>query len=175
MRRIFQECKIGQGNANLLLEALSYARPQDLEKEFIQVRFMYWTISTYSGKAVIQEFQADCCASQQLIVAHIPRANSDAQRSRSAESLFQLNRRPSQTGPGRRATQTREDGSPNDLTIEEELLAALVATDEALQEALRVYDNLEKVAKERQAEELSRRFVSTERRVSYISHYIYHS
>ena len=38
MRRMFQECKIGQGNANLLLEALSYARSQDLEKEFIRVR-----------------------------------------------------------------------------------------------------------------------------------------
>jgi hypothetical protein len=164
MRRIFQECKIGQGNANLLLEALSYARPQDLEKEFIQVRFVYWTIYVYSGKAVIQEFQANCRASQQLVVAYIPRANVDAQRSRSAESLSQLNRRPSQTG--RRTMQTREDGSPIDLTIEEELLAALVATDEALQEALRVYDNLERVAKERQAEELSRRFVSMERRVS---------
>jgi hypothetical protein len=166
MRRIFQECKIGQGNANLLLEALSYARPQDLEKEFIQVRFVYWTIFVYSGKAVIQEFQANCRASQQLIIAYIPRANVDAQRSRSPESLSQLNRRPSQTGPGRRTIQTREDGSPIDLTIEEDLLAALVATDEALQEALRVYDNLERVAKERQAEELSRRFVSMERRVS---------
>jgi hypothetical protein len=119
-----------------------------------------------TGKAVIQEFQANCCTSQQLIVAYIPRANVDAQRSRSVESSFQLNRRPSQTGPGRRNMQTREDGSPIDLTIEEELLAALVATDEALQEALRVYDNLERVAKERQAEELSQRFVSTERRVS---------
>jgi hypothetical protein len=52
------------------------------------------------------------------------------------------------------------------LTVEEELLAALVATDEALQESLRVYDDMELVARERQAEELSQRFVSTGRKVS---------
>lgn len=37
MRRLLQECKIGQGNANLLSEALAYAKPQDLEKEIIRV------------------------------------------------------------------------------------------------------------------------------------------
>lgn len=35
MRRLFQECKIGQGNANLLSEALRYARPEDLVKKDI--------------------------------------------------------------------------------------------------------------------------------------------
>jgi hypothetical protein len=71
--------------------------------------------------------------------------------------------------------QLREDGSPVELTVEEELLAALVAADEVLQEALRVYDNLEKVAMERQAEELSRRFVSTDRKVGHILNCLYHS
>ena len=35
MRRLFQECKIGQGNASLLSEALAYAKPEDLAKKNI--------------------------------------------------------------------------------------------------------------------------------------------
>jgi hypothetical protein len=38
IRRLFQECKIGLGNAQLLAESLAYARPEDLEKEIIRVR-----------------------------------------------------------------------------------------------------------------------------------------
>ena len=37
IRRLFQECKIGQGNAHLLAESLAYARPEDLEKDIIRV------------------------------------------------------------------------------------------------------------------------------------------
>jgi hypothetical protein len=37
MRRLFQECKIGQGNAALLSEALAFAKPKDLTKEIIRV------------------------------------------------------------------------------------------------------------------------------------------
>jgi hypothetical protein len=39
MRRLFQECKIGRGNAALLCEALAFATPEDLKrKEIIKVR-----------------------------------------------------------------------------------------------------------------------------------------
>ena len=39
MRRLFQECRIAQGNAQLLSEALTFARPEDLrEKDIIKVR-----------------------------------------------------------------------------------------------------------------------------------------
>ena len=38
MRRLFQECKIGRGNAALLCEALAFATPEDLKrKEIIKV------------------------------------------------------------------------------------------------------------------------------------------
>lgn len=38
MRRLFQECKIGRGNAALLCEALAFATPEDLKrKELIKV------------------------------------------------------------------------------------------------------------------------------------------
>lgn len=35
MRRLFQECKIGEGNASLLSEALAFAKPEDLKKKDI--------------------------------------------------------------------------------------------------------------------------------------------
>ena len=38
VRRLFQECKVGRGNASLLSEALAYAKPEDLKsKEIIKV------------------------------------------------------------------------------------------------------------------------------------------
>jgi hypothetical protein len=37
MRRLFQECKIAEGNAALLSSALAYAKPEDLRKEITQV------------------------------------------------------------------------------------------------------------------------------------------
>lgn len=44
-------------------------------------------------------------------------------------------------------------------------MAALLESNEALLEALRVYDDLERVAVEREAEEISRRDVRMDRRV----------
>jgi hypothetical protein len=39
MRRLFQECKIGSGNAQLLSESLKFTKPEDLQKGVIRVRF----------------------------------------------------------------------------------------------------------------------------------------
>ena len=49
--------------------------------------------------------------------------------------------------------QLRDDGPLVEVTIEEKLLDAMTAADVALEEALRVYDKLERVAIRRQAEE----------------------
>lgn len=38
MRRLFQECKVGSGNAKVLFEALAFAKPEDLRKDIIRVR-----------------------------------------------------------------------------------------------------------------------------------------
>ena len=40
MRRLFQECKIGQGNASLLSQALALSKPEELKKKdmIIKVR-----------------------------------------------------------------------------------------------------------------------------------------
>jgi hypothetical protein len=36
-RRLLQECKIGKGNARVLSEALTFAKPEDLTKEIVKV------------------------------------------------------------------------------------------------------------------------------------------
>ena len=55
---------------------------------------------------------------------------------------------------------------PTELTVEEELLAALLEANEVLVSALRVYEDLERVAIEREAEEISKRDVRIDRSVS---------
>jgi hypothetical protein len=49
--------------------------------------------------------------------------------------------------------------------MEEELLAVLLESNEALLQALSLYDDLERVAVEREAEEISRGDVRMDRRV----------
>lgn len=53
IRRLFQECNVGRGNASLLSNSLTYAKPKDLKKDLIQVRFpiefhpMYISLKTF--------------------------------------------------------------------------------------------------------------------------------
>lgn len=56
---------------------------------------------------------------------------------------------------------------PDQLTVEEELLAALLDANEALVGALRIYDDLARVATERATEEKSKREVRMDRRVGF--------
>ncbi|KZT63220.1 hypothetical protein DAEQUDRAFT_734075 [Daedalea quercina L-15889] len=147
MRRLFQECKIGRGNASLLSEALAFARPEDLKL-----------------KEIIREFYARCRASQELISAQIPWAFAQAERSRQAAGRKgQPNgvSRPSLDSRGPRRTDSQVSlstiSSTGELTQEEQLLAALLAANEDLMEALRLYDDLERVGMEREAEERSRK------------------
>ncbi|TFY58730.1 hypothetical protein EVJ58_g6235 [Rhodofomes roseus] len=135
MRRLFQECKVGRGNASLLSEALAFARPEDLKL-----------------KEIIREFYARCRASQELISAQIPWAFAQAERSRQAAGRkSQPNglTRPSLDSRGPRRTDSQVSlstiSSTGELTQEEQLLAALLAANEDLMEALRLYDDLERV------------------------------
>jgi hypothetical protein len=61
--------------------------------------------------------------------------------------------------------QSKDEESPHELTVEEELLAVLLESNEALLQVLSLYDDLERVAVEREAEEISRRDVRMDRRV----------
>lgn len=51
--------------------------------------------------------------------------------------------------------------------MEEEPLAALSAADDALQEALRIHNDFQRIVEERRADETGSRFVSTDRKVNY--------
>lgn len=110
-----------------------------------------------------QEFYAKCRASQEPIYAQIPWASAGAERSRLAKaSNPRTQAHPNGSFP---SLQPREEDAPHESTMEEELLAALLDSNESLVEALRVYDDLERLAVEREAVEISRRDVRMDRRV----------
>ncbi|KAI0632879.1 hypothetical protein C8Q77DRAFT_1058522 [Trametes polyzona] len=158
IRRLFQECKVGRGNANLLSESLTYAKPEDLQT-----------------KDIIKEFYARCRASQELISAQIPWAFAQAEKSRQAAGRTDAppkeGRRSSErTERGERGERERAPSSPKkdkpdqeNLTTEEKLLAAILAANEELLEALRQYDDLERVGIERDAQERSKKEVRMDR------------
>ncbi|KAF8064159.1 hypothetical protein FPV67DRAFT_1629149 [Lyophyllum atratum] len=134
IRRLFQECKIGQGNASLLSQALALSRPEDLKK-----------------KDIIKEFYLKCRASQELIFAQIPWASAGAEQSRV-----------------QRDQEALAHGMPEEQRLEqttkEKLLAALLTANAELVDALQQYDDLERVAMERKAEEVSRKETKMDRR-----------
>ena len=41
MRRLFTECKIGQGNASLLSQAIMMRKPEDMKSDIIKVAFRW--------------------------------------------------------------------------------------------------------------------------------------
>ncbi|KAJ7141849.1 hypothetical protein C8R43DRAFT_1016600 [Mycena crocata] len=152
MRRLFQECKIGVGNATLLSQALVTATPEDL------------------GNIVISEFHKKCIDSQELIFTQIPWASAGAERSRVAKDQEERERERERERKRKTSANTlntlngNANGSVPDLALpvstrEEDLLAELLAANEELMEALKLYDDLKRVAVEREAEDRSRREV----------------
>ncbi|KAH7882143.1 hypothetical protein F5I97DRAFT_1817699 [Phlebopus sp. FC_14] len=144
IRRLFQECKIARGNAAVLSETLAFAKPDALDGD------------------LIPEFLVKCRASQELIYTQIPWATAGAERSRAERAL----------GYGRTRSSSQQDflsanmeDAPTELTVEEELLAALLDAHEALISSLSMYDDLARIAIEKATEEKSRRDVRMDRRV----------
>ncbi|KAJ4481063.1 hypothetical protein J3R30DRAFT_2398111 [Lentinula aciculospora] len=167
IRRLFQECKIGQGNASLLSQALIHAKVEELKKG--------------ERGQVMKEFRLRCLSSQELIAAQIPWATAGAERSRKEKErekalLYGENNNDS-SRTSRDKTRDRSiaqladaagipgtDPPIDEQTTEEKLLAALLEANEELLGALGQYDDLERVALERQAEEKSRKEVRMDRR-----------
>lgn len=107
-----------------------------------------------------------CRTSQELIYAQIPWASAGAERSRLESGRppkAPLSNR-NESYPDLAASRGSED-EPIELTTEEQLLAALLGANEELLEALRVYDDLERVGAERMVEERSRQEVRVDRTV----------
>ncbi|KAF5392013.1 hypothetical protein D9757_003340 [Collybiopsis confluens] len=173
IRRLFQECKIGLGNASLLSQALVHAKVEELKRG--------------ERGEVIKEFRLKCLSSQELIAAQIPWATAGADRSRrEKERERQLlygettdstpKAKEKQHSHSRDRTVSNnslladaagipESDSPIDeQTIEEKLLAALLEANGDLLSALGQYDDLDRVAQERKAEEKSRKETKMDRR-----------
>ncbi|KAG9311025.1 hypothetical protein JVU11DRAFT_8922 [Chiua virens] len=147
MRRLFQECNIARGNADLLTQTLAFAKPDAL------------------GSDLIPEFLTKCRASQELIYTQIPWASAGAERSRAEKAIRQHTRIPPVThGSQQDHKLANTEDVPDELTTEEELLAALLDANETLVAALRMYDDLSRVATERATEEKSKREVRMDRR-----------
>lgn len=120
----------------------------------------------------LQEFYARCRASQELIQAQIPWASANAERSRVAAgrgSPQEQIRVRSAGDPNQPQAVRRSDSGeqPIKLTREEELLAALLASNEELTEALKLYEDLERVGIERETEERSKKEIRIDRSVSH--------
>ncbi|KAF7293137.1 hypothetical protein HMN09_01191700 [Mycena chlorophos] len=130
MRRLFQECVIGVGNARLLSDALAMATPDDLTTD-----------------PVIVEFHRKCVDSQELILTQIPWASAGAERS---VAKAQQEREQARLNGN-------EDPTKPATTREEDLLGELLAANELLQETLKQYDDLKRVGEERQVEDNSRK------------------
>ncbi|KAG1720828.1 uncharacterized protein EDB91DRAFT_1177162 [Suillus paluster] len=163
MKRLFQECKIAKGNANVLCELLTYTKPEADRRE------------PNTGTCDLSEFLSKCRASQELIYTQIPWASAGAERSRldrernaegngrtKSQLDLQFSSPPSRDYHGGDAKLYNADGE--EQTAEEELLGALLEANEALFGAMRMYDDAMRVAEERVAVEISRRDVKMDRR-----------
>ncbi|KAJ7802188.1 hypothetical protein B0H14DRAFT_2385675 [Mycena olivaceomarginata] len=139
--QLFQECKIGVGNANVLTKALAMATPEMLRDTVIVVR------------VVVRGFHGKCTVSQELISAQIPWASAGAERSRSAKDREHERERARKVSAS--SINPNGNGSLSDLAIpvltrEEQLLADLLSANKQLLAALKLYTDLCRTAAERE-------------------------
>ncbi|KAJ7778428.1 hypothetical protein B0H16DRAFT_886714 [Mycena metata] len=137
MWRLF-ECKIAVGNATQLSEVLAMTPSQGLRNPTITVGLKeIWAIRIFSSTCV-QELYQKCVESQEAIFSQIPWASAGAERSRA------IQQRESTTGNERLAAPA--------FTWEEGLLLEMLAANEALIGAIRLYDELAPAAVQRDEE-----------------------
>ncbi|KZV90197.1 hypothetical protein EXIGLDRAFT_720596, partial [Exidia glandulosa HHB12029] len=141
MRRLFEECEVARGNAQLLSQAMTFAKPSEL-----------------LGNQVIKEFHTKCMASQDFIVAQIPWATANAERSR--ERLAEQQALAAVAAANVNGPTAAQQQLSHAETAEEQLLATLLFANQDLVEAFRQYDELERIgmqeAEEKEVEARSR-------------------
>lgn len=103
---------------------------------------------------MLQEFYYKCRSSQELIFAQISWATAQAEKSRATKDQEALVN-------GQPEEQRLEE------TVQEKLLGSLLYANGELMDALQQYDDLERVAIERLAEEVSRRDTKMDPRVCF--------
>ena len=130
VQRLFNVCKVGRGNAELLQEVLVYAKPQELKNDITKVPSLRLPLRMVFGSrwTDLQELVGRARASHDLIGSQIPWATSEAEKSRGAA------RSPAHT-------------------TQEQLLESLLAAHGDLTECLKMHEDLERIAIEQEAEE----------------------
>jgi hypothetical protein len=106
-----------------------------------------------------QEFHARCRASQELIFAQIPWATSSAERSRDDRVAS------SELADHEEPNVLYLNKDPSELTVEEQLLAALLISNEELVESLRMYGDWERVGFDTDADQSQRDGIKRQIRV----------
>ncbi|KAJ8488287.1 hypothetical protein ONZ51_g3649 [Trametes cubensis] len=129
VQRLFNVCKVGRNNAEVLQEVLVYAKPQELKNDITKVPSSLIALAKFQYViGHLQELLSRARASQDLIGSQIPWATTEAEKS-------------------------RRNASTSAQTTQEQLLAALLASHEQLTECLKMYEDLERIAIEQEAEE----------------------
>jgi hypothetical protein len=141
---LFEECDVAKNNAQILSQALTFARPSTLHNDPV-IQVMHAVLNQVYANTLLQEFHDKCRASQELIVAQIPWATAGAERSRVAAAAKRSRESSSDGGANGKLVKKALNGG-SDLTKEEKLLAALLNANEELIEVFRIYDELEKMA-----------------------------
>jgi hypothetical protein len=59
IRRLFQECEVGRGNASFLSEALMFAKPEDLKEREIVKASHHLTLLVYAPTMILRNFMSD--------------------------------------------------------------------------------------------------------------------
>ncbi|KAK1231874.1 hypothetical protein PQX77_004989 [Marasmius sp. AFHP31] len=129
IRRLFQECIIGRGNASLLSQALVHTTPEVFLSDNTEGQ----------SNGIIKEFRMKCIASQELIAAQIPWASAGSERSRRELSTK------------REAEEKLVAGEEGGETTEERLLGDLLVANEELVAVLGHYEDLERAGRESKA------------------------
>lgn len=130
-RRLLEECEIARDYCRNLEESLIYATPESVTEEpSIQVRFKIGTSRAYKTHylRISQEFRQKCIKSQEMIGAQLDWATTIADRAHAEQLLL--------VGPGKVAP----------TTVEEQLLHTLVTVNKELNNVLKTYDDLERMA-----------------------------
>jgi hypothetical protein len=109
-----------------------------------------------------QEFYAKCCSSQRLIFTQIEWATAEAEKAIAAKASHLAAER---LKPGYKELSESLEEEP---TVEEQLLSAILAANGELLEVLKQYEDMERVAIERQAEDRSRKETRINRHVRFL-------
>ncbi|KAJ8083236.1 hypothetical protein PM082_009108 [Marasmius tenuissimus] len=131
IKRLFQDCIIGEAHASLLSQAPAHTTPEDFLSDSIEGQ----------NNGIIIEFRVKCARSRELIATRIPWATAGTERSRR-----EFNAKHEAEGEPL-------SGKGEGETTEERLLSNLLATNEVLLGVLGQYGDLERAASELRAKE----------------------